>query len=511
MRLSSHIKRIVIECICLLYALLFVYASVSKIMDFERFRVQLSQSPILSAFAAWISWAVIGIELLIAALILYNKTRTIALFAALSLMSMFTAYIFIILHFSSFVPCSCGGILEKMTWEAHLIFNLFFVLMSIIALGLQNQIYQQGVRKIKMQLYLLLVFFLILISILFMIILYLFSEQIIHHHNPFIRRYPKSAVILQGTIDVKFNSYYFAGNSNRTIYLGNYTDPLHLLSIDETGSKKTLKLHFDHRELSFRSIRILIRDNNIYLLDGTVPCIFRGNLQKREINTELKGMPSFTVAQPMDSATIAFRNNTGKNKTTVLGIFYAGNLPHVRYAPHLLKRQIDGVFDSDGMLIYNEEMKLFVYNYFYRNEFIAADRNGSLKITGHTIDTIRHAKIKVAYLKNNTERQMGAPPLKVNTLTTTKNNLLFVNSKVPGRYDDLKHWSRCTVIDVYNLKKNSYVMSFVIYHNPDLKVQDLFVTDTHFYVIAGGDLMIYDLGDLLRDEMKIALEKMNGA
>ena len=51
MKLSAPIKNGIIEIICLLYILLFVYAAVSKLLDFENFQVQLGQSPLLSAFA----------------------------------------------------------------------------------------------------------------------------------------------------------------------------------------------------------------------------------------------------------------------------------------------------------------------------------------------------------------------------------------------------------------------------------------------------------------------------
>jgi hypothetical protein len=120
MRLSAAIKSKILDGICLLYVILFVYAAVSKLLDFENFRVQLGQSPLLSAFAGSIAWIVPILELLIAVFIVFKKCRLIGLFAAFSLMVMFTTYIYIILNYSSFVPCSCGGILEKMGWREHI-------------------------------------------------------------------------------------------------------------------------------------------------------------------------------------------------------------------------------------------------------------------------------------------------------------------------------------------------------------------------------------------------------
>ena len=134
MKLKNNIKCVMIELISLLYILLFVYAAVSKLIDFENFQVQLGQSPLLSAFAGPIAWIVPIVEIVISGLLIFPKTRLIGLFAAFFLMVMFTAYILIILNFSSFVPCSCGGILEKMSWKTHMVFNIIFIMLAVAAI-----------------------------------------------------------------------------------------------------------------------------------------------------------------------------------------------------------------------------------------------------------------------------------------------------------------------------------------------------------------------------------------
>ncbi|MNQ22925.1 hypothetical protein D3C85_360820 [compost metagenome] len=142
MKISMSHKNTIVYIICLLSILLFLYAAVSKILDYENFQVQLAQSPLLSAFAGYVAWGVPAVEILISILLLSERWRTIGLFAAFGLMVMFTAYIYIILNFSAFVPCSCGGVLEKMTWNQHLIFNIVFIVLSGTAALLQSVNYQ---------------------------------------------------------------------------------------------------------------------------------------------------------------------------------------------------------------------------------------------------------------------------------------------------------------------------------------------------------------------------------
>lgn len=132
-------KNLIIDLISYAYIALFFYAAVSKITDYEVFEVQVSQSPLLSNFAGLIIWFIPGIEIIISVALFFKKTLIIGLYATLALMSIFTAYIVVILNFSKTIPCSCGGILSKMGWTEHLIFNLFFIAIAILAIILSSK------------------------------------------------------------------------------------------------------------------------------------------------------------------------------------------------------------------------------------------------------------------------------------------------------------------------------------------------------------------------------------
>jgi uncharacterized membrane protein YphA (DoxX/SURF4 family) len=137
-------RQLVIEIISFLFILLFVYAAFMKLLDVEKFTVQLGQSPLLMAFAPLLAWAVPIIELLVAAMLIFSRLRLIGMYASFTLMVMFTVYIVIILSFASHVPCSCGGILEDMTWTEHLIFNIVFVLLAIGGIALLTKMENKG-------------------------------------------------------------------------------------------------------------------------------------------------------------------------------------------------------------------------------------------------------------------------------------------------------------------------------------------------------------------------------
>jgi hypothetical protein len=122
---------VIIEIFCFLLILLFMYAAVSKLLDYETFTIQLAKSPFISEFAEVIAWTLPVGEILVALALTSKKTRLAGLYGSLFLMSMFSAYIYAMLKYSYYLPCSCGGILSKMDWDDHLIFNIVFVIFSL--------------------------------------------------------------------------------------------------------------------------------------------------------------------------------------------------------------------------------------------------------------------------------------------------------------------------------------------------------------------------------------------
>jgi len=132
-------QNIILEIISSLIVLLFTYAAVSKLLDYETFKVQLSKSPFITQFAGVTAWALPIGEILIGIVLTFKRTRLLGLYGSLFLMTMFTAYIYAMLHYSYYIPCSCGGILSKMDWNTHLWFNAGFILLSIVGVILQTK------------------------------------------------------------------------------------------------------------------------------------------------------------------------------------------------------------------------------------------------------------------------------------------------------------------------------------------------------------------------------------
>ena len=127
-------RKTVVDIIAYLFIVLFIYASVNKLIDYDNFSAELGKSPLLTAFARWVAWGIPAIELVVVVLLTVPKWALVGFYAAFSLMTMFTAYIIAILKFSDFIPCSCGGVLQSMNWDQHLVFNIFFIVLGFIGI-----------------------------------------------------------------------------------------------------------------------------------------------------------------------------------------------------------------------------------------------------------------------------------------------------------------------------------------------------------------------------------------
>jgi hypothetical protein len=127
---TVQVRFLVVEIISSLFILLFVYAALTKLLDYENFKVQLANSPILTKISGFTAVFIPSAEILTAVFLAKSRFREVALYSSLALMTVFTAYIIAILQFSYTIPCSCGGVLSRLSWEDHLVFNTGFLVLA---------------------------------------------------------------------------------------------------------------------------------------------------------------------------------------------------------------------------------------------------------------------------------------------------------------------------------------------------------------------------------------------
>ncbi|WP_123845128.1 MauE/DoxX family redox-associated membrane protein [Chitinophaga lutea] len=135
------------ETITMLLFVLFTYAAGSKLANYKLFIFQMNAQPFDDSFTKWLVPGLLLTEFAVAACLIFKRTLLTGLWASLVLLVTFTVYIVLIkAQYFDTVPCSCGGVIEQLSWTQHLVFNLFFIGINIAAIALNRYPAQQQLK-----------------------------------------------------------------------------------------------------------------------------------------------------------------------------------------------------------------------------------------------------------------------------------------------------------------------------------------------------------------------------
>ena len=129
-----------IDIISFLLMLLFIYTAMSKLFDFNQFKGQMYNQTLPHSIATFLIWTLPEIEIITSLLLLFEATKVYGYYLSLALMLIFTGYIILVLiNYFGRVPCSCGGVIKSLGWKMHLLFNVFFLLLSLVGIFITNR------------------------------------------------------------------------------------------------------------------------------------------------------------------------------------------------------------------------------------------------------------------------------------------------------------------------------------------------------------------------------------
>ncbi|SEA30210.1 Methylamine utilisation protein MauE [Arachidicoccus rhizosphaerae] len=141
-------REIIITIICVLLIALWSYAAISKVIEFATFGSQLKRQPLPIWSLKWLQWGLPPLEITIAILINIQKTRKAGLILSSILMTIFTLYVlFALTGAFGEIPCSCAGLISKLGWTGHLVFNTLFTLLSYLGIVLLKYQKQKNYSK----------------------------------------------------------------------------------------------------------------------------------------------------------------------------------------------------------------------------------------------------------------------------------------------------------------------------------------------------------------------------
>lgn len=328
------------------------------------------------------------------------------------------------------------------------------------------------------------------------IVLYAVSEKIVHSPQSFLRTYPSNFAEKSNELDLKYNSYYFAGASSDQIYLGNASSPLHMLITDQEFKDTThvaLKIRNSKIQKLTMYLKLKVEPPYFYLMDGLSPALFRGRIEDGIAEPFMFDSAYFSISTPIGSKSFAIRTKSAKTFENVLGKV-TQDTPHVVLNDTLLQKQIDGVFCTDGMLNYNDHLKKLIYTYYYRNEYIVYDTNMVLQYRGHTLDTFRTAQIRLASINSEKSTTLASQPKFVNKKSCVYGKYLFIQSDVMAKNDIPELFESAAIIDAYDLLENKYRFSFYMYKEKGFTPREFhLLNDSTLIVLRNSSLIKYKL------------------
>lgn len=123
-------KNTYVQIVAAIFIFLFFYTAISKIIDLGLFKAQMQITFHYKIFVYVIIWLLPLVEIIVAFMLLIPSYRTRGFLVSTIMMIIFIIYIACLMMFWTHLPCSCGGIIEMLSWKQHLILNIFLLLLS---------------------------------------------------------------------------------------------------------------------------------------------------------------------------------------------------------------------------------------------------------------------------------------------------------------------------------------------------------------------------------------------
>ncbi len=293
------------------------------------------------------------------------------------------------------------------------------------------------------------------------------------------------------TLNLGFNSYYFAGAYQRDIYLGNMTAPLHVLRIGH-ALQDTVHLRIGKGAVKTWSLdsKLSVGSGHYTLLNRAERTMLRGNFEERAdlLAIKIGYLPADFV--PAGNGGSLVVRTAGTDGYYHLARYISGQ-SLVFPDTNVLERKVDGRFCVDGMLRFDAEHGKVLYAYYYRNQFICMDSLLNVMYRASTIDNNSYAPVKVA--SYNKIKTLAAHPFVVNKFMITGDSSIFIYSKARAGNESTERFETYDVVDVYYLLTGQYRYSLQLPNPLRRKLSSMYFYRGHLWVIYDRMLVRYRL------------------
>jgi hypothetical protein len=312
--------------------------------------------------------------------------------------------------------------------------------------------------------------------------------------NGFNRRLPVVKLAATQSVALPYEDFYIAGLTSDRVYMGTIKNALRLFVCD-SGLQHIRQVMLDFPDsvrFTIQSARFAVDSPHVYLSDGITPKFFRGDLQHLVMDTFLGRSSYFTAATNISPESFAVRSVNANSGSNML-MKVQGDSPFVVRPPDVLKKQVDGVFCTDGQFKYDKASNRIVYMYYYRNQYIVLDTNLHVLQQVNTIDTNSVAKIKVASTSASGGTTLSVPPAFVNNTYCLAGGMIFIRSALLGDNESPKVLAKGNIVDVYSLKDGHYIRTLYVPKQHDESLREMCVVNHQLFAVYPKECVVYNL------------------
>lgn len=323
----------------------------------------------------------------------------------------------------------------------------------------------------------------------------------------FQRKIRKEKLVITKVSQLPSASIYFIGFSADEIYLKSLSHKGgNIFSIDYEFNKfKNIDMRLFGPTFQNNAVSISLLDGIIGVADRKVGKITTVDLSNRENHFFNSVTTTIDKSQVISRNRIAGRKVTLKrnepkrnelNRKLIIVDFLKGKINYT----YVLKKQVDGVYDTDGLLKFDPETSKLFYMFFHRGEFLCFDTTLSLQYKAKTVDTVTKASITVTKVDKTAEKKtrsswiMANPPKPVNRAITIYKKRVYVCSGIKSDNETSSDYEKNQIVDVYSTDNGKYLHSFYIPKYKDKKLQDFKVIDNFIFATYGQYLVKFEIG-----------------
>lgn len=288
------------------------------------------------------------------------------------------------------------------------------------------------------------------------------------------------------------SSFYLISLDTNKILLGNAARSGQVLAIPYSLSQvDTLTLNLpDSVRFAWGAAKIKTEGETTLLYEGITPKIFAFDKSTRHPKLMTSPSLGFDLLTPTDSG-FGFRTMDTVAHKYIIGATTADG--STKYYKNILQGQQDGIFSTDGVLLFDNGCKRLIYVYYYRNGLLAFNQAMDTVLHGHTIDTISWARLSLHKIKSEKKITFSSPPLRVNKHACVWKGFLFVYSGLRADNEKGKLAFTSSVIDVYATEDLQYRGSFYVPNYDGQGIRDFAVCRDRLVALRGDDLFVFSI------------------